>query len=155
MWFGFERMYIIRDSIIYMVRRFSIYIILTNAYTLITLYFDFFYMELEEEENNRGNQQNIWPNNPSHGSSSITDNSSNEEWWSIYLDINASCCIFWNNCLWKSDILFNVMDIVLSQLKYKGLPIRVPFCMTKSLLFIYNKKHFILFYFIVKCYIID
>jgi hypothetical protein len=29
-------------------------------------------MELEEEENNRGNQQNIQPNNPSHGSSSST-----------------------------------------------------------------------------------
>ena len=51
-------------------------------------------MELEEEEKNRDNQQNIRPNNPSHGSSSSTDNSCGEEWWSIYLDINASCYIF-------------------------------------------------------------
>jgi hypothetical protein len=36
-------------------------------------------MELEEEENNLGNQQNIWPNNPSNGSSLSTDNNSNEE----------------------------------------------------------------------------
>ena len=106
----------------------------------------------EEEENNRANQKNIWPNNPSHGSSSSTfDKSSSEEWWSIYLVINASCCIFWNNCLWKSNILFNVMDIV-SHLKYKGLPISVDqFCMTKTLLFIYNKICFILFYCIVQC----
>ena len=57
---------------------------------------------------------------------------------------------FWNNCLWKLDILFNVMDIV-SQLKDKGLQITFPFCMTMSLLFIYNKIHFNLFYCIVQC----
>ena len=107
-------------------------------------------MEREEEENNRCNQQTIRPNNPSRGSSSSTDNISSEEWWSIYLDINASCCIFWNNCLWKLDILFNVMDIV-SQLKDKGFPIIVPFCMTKSLFFIYTKIHFNLFYCVVQC----
>ena len=32
--------------------------------------------------------------------------------------------------------LFNVMDIV-SQLKDKGIPITVPFCMTKIVLYIY------------------
>jgi hypothetical protein len=43
------------------------------------------------------------------------------------------------------------MDIV-SQLKDKGLPISVvPFCMTKSLLFIYNKICFVLFFFVVQC----
>ena len=36
----------------------------------------------------------------------------------------------------KTDIFFNVMDIV-SQLKDKGIPITVPFCMTKIVLFIY------------------
>jgi hypothetical protein len=49
----------------------------------------------------------------------------------------------------KSYILFNVMDV--PQLKDKGLPISVIFCMTKSLLFIYNKMHFILFYGVVQC----
>ena len=36
----------------------------------------------------------------------------------------------------KSDILFNVMDIVF-QLKDKGIPITVPFCMKKIVLYIY------------------
>jgi hypothetical protein len=36
-------------------------------------------MELEEEKNNRGNQENIQPNNPSHGSSLSIDNRSSEE----------------------------------------------------------------------------
>jgi hypothetical protein len=36
-------------------------------------------MELEEHEKNKGNQQKIRPNNPSHGNSSITSNNSNEE----------------------------------------------------------------------------
>ena len=40
------------------------------------------------------------------------------------LDVNASCGILWNICLWKSDILYNVLDIV-SQLKNNGLPISV------------------------------
>jgi len=44
----------------------------------------------------------------------------------------------------------NVMDIV-SQLKDKGLPITIPFCMTKSLLLIYNKIHFNLFYCVIHC----
>ena len=36
-------------------------------------------MEGEEEEQSRGNQQNIQPNNPSHARSSSIDNSSSEE----------------------------------------------------------------------------
>lgn len=51
-------------------------------------------MEAKEEENTQRNQQNILPNNPSDGiSSSSTEDNSNEELWSIYLDINAICCI--------------------------------------------------------------
>ena len=92
-------------------------------------------MEGEEEENNQRREQNIPENNPSHGSSSSSDNSSSEEWWSLCLDIKARRCIFWNMSV-KSDILFNVMDIV-SQLKDKGIPITVPFCMIKIVLYIY------------------
>ena len=42
---------------------------------------------------------------------------------------------------------YYVMDIV-SQLKDRGIPITIPFCMKKSVLFIYiyNKIHFSLFY---------
>ena len=40
------------------------------------------------------------------------------------LDVNASCCIFWDNCMWKSNILYNVLDIV-SELKDNMLPISV------------------------------
>jgi hypothetical protein len=36
-------------------------------------------MELEEEQNNQGNQPNIQQNNPRHGRSSSTNNSSIEE----------------------------------------------------------------------------
>ena len=92
-------------------------------------------MEGEEEENNQHHEQNIPENNPSHGSSSSSDNSSSEEWWSLCLDIKERCCIFWNMSV-KSYIFFNVMDIV-SRLKDKGIPITVPFCMTKNVLFIY------------------
>jgi len=69
----------------------------------------------------------------------------------IYLNINATYCIFWNNCIWKSGILFNVMDIV-SQLKDKGLPKTIPFCIKKSLLLIYNKIHFNLFDCVIQCH---
>ena len=93
-------------------------------------------MELEEEENNQHSEQNIPPNNPSNGSSSSSENSSNEEWWSIYLDIIARRRIFLKYMYVKSDILFNVMDIV-SQLKEKGIPINIPFCMTKNVFYIY------------------
>ena len=55
----------------------------------------------------------------------------------------------------KSDILFNVMDIV-SQLKDKGIPIIVPFCMIKIVLYIYiyiysHKICFNLFYCVLHC----
>ena len=93
-------------------------------------------MESEEEENNQGREHNIPENNPSHGSSSSSDNSSSEELWSLCnLDIKVRRFIFWNMSV-KSDILFNVMDIV-SKLKDKGIPIIVPFCMIDTILFIY------------------
>ena len=38
----------------------------------------------------------------------------------------------------KSDTLFNVMELV-SQLKDKAIPITVPFCITKTVLFINNQ----------------
>ena len=40
----------------------------------------------------------------------------------------------------KLDIFFNVMDIV-SQLKNKGIPINVPFCMTKIVLYNNNNNN--------------
>ena len=93
-------------------------------------------MEGEEEENNQHHEQNIPQNNPSHGSSSSSDNSSSEEWWSLCFGYQIKALYFLKYLSMKSDILFNVMDIV-SQLKDKGIPITVPFCMTKSALFIY------------------
>ena len=69
-------------------------------------------MEGEEEENNKHHEQNISEN------SSSSDSSSSEEWWSLCLDIKARRSIFWKMSV-KSDIFFNVMDIV-SQLKDKG-----------------------------------
>ena len=52
----------------------------------------------------------------------------------------------------KSEILFNVMNIV-SQLEDKGLPIKISFCMTESLLLIYNKIHANLFYCVTQCHL--
>ena len=102
-------------------------------------------MEGEEEENNQHYEQNIPNKNSSHGStSSSSDNNSSEEWWSLCLDIKERRCIFRNMSV-KSDILFNVMHIV-SQLKDKGIPITVPFCMTKIVLYIYVCVCFNLFY---------
>ena len=40
------------------------------------------------------------------------------------LDVNASCCIFWNKFLLKLNILYNILDIV-SQFKDNELPISV------------------------------
>ena len=128
----------------------SIFIMLTNVDTIITLYFYVCRWKLKKTKIVNAINKTFFPNHLSHGSSSSSDNSSSEEWWSIYFDISASHCIFWNICLWKSDFLFNVMGI-LSQSKDKGLSITVPFCMTKSLLFIYNKVCFHLFYCIVQC----
>ena len=52
-----------------------------------------------------------------------------------YVWISKQDVVFFKYYRVKSDILFNVMDIV-SQLKDKGIPITVPFCMTKTVLYI-------------------
>ena len=94
-------------------------------------------MLAEKEENNRANEQNIGPNNPIYASGSNTDNNSIEEWWSIFnlmlMQANVACCIFWNNYLWKLDILYNNVLDILSELKNNRLPRSVTItCMLTS-----------------------
>ena len=51
--------------------------------------------------------------------------------------VNAICCTFWNNFLWKSYILYNVLDIV-SQLKDNGLLISVTITCTLEFLLLWT-----------------
>ena len=93
------------------------------------------------------------------------ESGSSDEWQSIQLNVTVSC-MFWNICLWKLWILFNVLN-VLSQLHEDMLPINVTiaywfhfYCCVplhypilyddETLINIYNKVGF-LFYFIVEC----
>ena len=69
-----------------------------------------------------------------------------------YIWISMQAIVFFEIFVCENQtFLFNVMDI-LSQLKDKGLPITIPFCMTQILLFIYNKVCFNLFYCVVQCH---
>jgi len=43
----------------------------------------------------------------------------------IYFDINVAYCIFWYNFQWKSNLLFNLMDIV-SQIERQGITNKNP-----------------------------
>ena len=52
------------------------------------------------------------------------------------LDIKTRRYIFFKYLFVETNILFNVMDIM-SQLKEKWIPIIVPFCMKKTILYIY------------------
>ena len=54
---------------------------------------------------------------------SSNESGSSDEWQSIQLNVTVSC-MFWNICLWKLWILFNVLN-VLSQLHEDMLPINV------------------------------
>ena len=69
-----------------------------------------------------------------------------------YVWISKQGVVFFEIFVYEIKHFFNVMDIV-SQLKDKGIKINVPFCMTKSVLFIYiyNNIRFSLFYFILHC----
>jgi hypothetical protein len=68
-----------------------------------------------------------------------------------YIWISMQVVVFFEIIVCESQtFFFNVMKIV-SRLKENGLPISVPFCMKKTLLFIYTKIRFILFYCIVQC----
>ena len=43
----------------------------------------------------------------------------------MLMQVLVACCIFWNNCLWKSIILYNNVLDILSELKNNRLPISV------------------------------
>ena len=80
--------------------------------------FLFLYMEHENRERNEINQQNIANNSRTislegdedmeQGRSSSDYNSSNDESWSINLNVVTTSCIFRNFCLWTKNILCNV-----------------------------------------------
>ena len=87
-------------------------------------------MEVElEEDKNWANQHNIKKNNPSDASGSSTSSCSmnNDDPYLILMLMQTivACYIFWNNCLWKSYILYNNVLDILSELKNNGLPISV------------------------------
>lgn len=70
----------------------SIFNILENLDTLITLYYFIFFclqMELEENENNLWISKKKCPNKSSHGISHSLDERFNQQWWSIYISIQV------------------------------------------------------------------
>ena len=76
-----------------------------------------------------------------------------------YVWISKQGVVFFEIFFCEIRHFFNVMNIV-SQLKYKGIPIIVPFCMTKSVLFIYIIKYVLIYSIVfsivaVKCYTTD
>ena len=108
---GFERMCIVHESVFSMVHHFfsiywcilfniAIFIILTNVYTFISVYF--YVCRWKVKKNKIINTVNkTFLKITCHGSSSSSDISSSEEWWSLCLDIKARRCIFGNICLWN------------------------------------------------------
>ena len=114
-------------------------------------------MEGEEEENNQCREQNILKiTQVMEVALAVTTvqvkNDDHYVWISkkgvLFFEIYMSV---------KLDILFNVMDIV-SQLKDKGIRIIVPFCMIKTVFYIYmyiyiynHKICFNLFYCVLHC----
>ena len=77
------------------------FIILTNVYTLITVYFYVCRWKVKKKKTINTMNETFLKIAPSHGSSSSSDDSSSEEWWSLCLDIKARRCIFWNIILWN------------------------------------------------------
>ena len=78
-----------------------IFIILTNVYTFITVYFYVCRWKVKKKKTINTVNKTFLKITPSHGSSCSSDSSSSEEWWSLCLDIKARHCIFWNIFLWN------------------------------------------------------
>ena len=112
----------------------SIFIILTNVDTLITLCFCVCRWNMKKKKTvNAINKTFVQITQVIEVARALTTIPTKNDDHYIWISMQA---ILWNNCLWKSNILFNVMDIV-SQLKDKGIRIIVPFCMIKSVFYIY------------------
>ena len=113
----------------------GIFIILTNVYTLITIYFYVCRCKVKKKKTiNTVNKAFLKTTQVMEVALAVTTVQVKND--DHYVWISKQGVVFFLKYLSvKSDILFNVMEIV-SQLKDKGIPITVPFCMTKSVLFI-------------------
>jgi len=127
----------------------STFIILTNVDTLITLYFYFcrwnFKKRKKIEEINKTFSKITQFTEVAWTMATFLVKSDDQYIW-----IWMQYVVFFEIIVYENHtFFFNVMDIE-SQLKDKGLLISVPFCMTKILLFIYNKIYFVLFVCVVQ-----
>ena len=113
----------------------EIFIILSNLYTLITIYFYVCRWKVKKKKIiNTVNKTflKITQVMKVAWAMRLVPTKNNDQ----YVRYQSKALYFLKYLCVKLDILFNVMDIV-SQLKDGGLPITIPFCMTKSVLFIY------------------
>ena len=129
----------------------AIFIILNNVDTLITLFFYVFRWNLKKKKTiNIMNKTFLQITQVMQVARAVTTIPMKND--DQYVWISKKGIVFFEIFVVKSNILFNVMDIV-SKLKDKGIPIIVPFCMKKSALFIYiyNKICFNLFCCVLHC----
>lgn len=129
----------------------SIFIMLTHVDTLITLYFNVCRWYLKKMKTiNTINKTFLHITQVMEVSRALTIVPTKND--DKYISISMQAIAFFETFVCENyTILFNVM-VILFQLKENGLHIAVPFCMTKNLLFMYNKVRFDLFYCVVWCH---